>query len=317
MENTGKVLVGSGSESSGSEEATTPQWYIALGERWIGPLTAADVYDRVLSQEISWAHFVWRQGQPDWKRICDTPAFQAAVPNQPASNIQSEVKKAAAPAAAATKSPPVPPSPERASRIWFLFYNESQFGPFTDEEVRRFLQVGKIHGRVHAWKDGMEGWVRLEKIEGFEGDVAISARVREAKSAAASPKVSSAAAQAASQQSSSQAPVKRKEQRHSPRRPLVARMIFAKDEEVAVGICRDISIGGMQVLTDRVPAAPGARIKMNVSPAGENKMKPFVASGVIVRLLEDGRGFSFRFENLPGESRNTIEEYIRSEEQAG
>ena len=63
----------------------SPHWYIALGSRWVGPLSASDVYQKVLGQEISWAHFVWRPGQADWKRICDVPTFQGAVPAVPTS----------------------------------------------------------------------------------------------------------------------------------------------------------------------------------------------------------------------------------------
>ncbi len=330
MENTGKVLFG---EKDGGD--THPQWFIAMGDRWVGPLLASDVYDKVLSQEITWAHYVWRAGQTDWKRICDTPTFQAAVPVQPATKIQSEVLKASAPTA---KAPPVPPTPEPESRIWFLYYNDSQFGPFNEEEIRRFLKLGKIHGRVHAWKDGMAGWQRLEKLPGFEDEIAESVRARDARSQSASPKVASAAQNAqvaqasmnsepakpkrqeapapAPSQAQAQPDDRRVDQRKSPRRPLLARIVFAstKNEEVTVGVCRDVSVGGMQVLTDKIPGQPGSHIRLNVSPAGERNVRPFVAAGVIVRLLEDGRGFSFRFDSLPEDSRRIIEDYIRSEE---
>jgi len=339
MENTGKVLF---------DDDTTPQWFIALGERWIGPLTAADVYDKVLSQEITWAHYVWRAGQAEWKRICDTPTFQAAVPTQPPAQLKSELMKASVTppptpqsggSVARAPAPPAPPETAAPARQWFLYYNDSQFGPFSEEEVRRFLKIGKIHGRVHAWKDGMPGWLRLEKVSGFEEDVAEAARVRESKMQAASPRISATAAQAAQAghapsgksaaaakpevsapsgarlKASSPAPSGvRAEQRKSPRRPLLARVIFAQGEEVAVGVCRDVSVGGMQVLTDRIPGVPGSQIKLNVSAPGEKGPKPFVAGGVIVRVLEDGRGFSFRFDRLPDESRKIIEDYIRSEE---
>src|SRR5690349_20529329 len=90
MENTEKVLFP-------GEQDDVPHWYVALGDRWVGPLTAADVYERVLSQELSWAHFVWKPGQTDWKRICDTKAFQAAVPHAPDRDVQKEVREAAKP----------------------------------------------------------------------------------------------------------------------------------------------------------------------------------------------------------------------------
>jgi hypothetical protein len=302
MENTGKVLF----------EDDTPQWYIALGSRWIGPLSAEDVYQKVLGQEITWAHFVWRPGQPDWKRICDIATFQTAVPSVPNRSLTDEVKEASKPGIRTAAQPkpagkaaaPPPPTRKAEERIWFLYYNDAQYGPFSSDEISRFLRVGKIHGRVHIWKDGMTEWERLEEIERFADDVAEAKRVRAARKGAAGAErdVSSKTA---------------REQRKTPRRPIVAKIYVANSEMLSVAVCRDISIGGMQVLTDRIPGAPGARIKMNVSPAGGARaergvrtIEPFVAEGVIVRILEDGRGFSFRFDKLPEHSRRVIEDYI-------
>lgn len=299
MENSERVMF---------EDDSEPQWYIALGERWIGPLTAADVYEKVTGGEISWAHYVWRKGQKDWRRICDVETFQAAVPTVPGRSVQQEVKTQSTPVvkkAAASKSAkggasksaaPKPPQSVLEPKVWYLHYNESQFGPFSFEEVARFLRVGKIHGRVHAWQDGMSDWQRLESIEGFEEAVAESKRVRDTRKRAAS-----------------KASIDRAEKRGAPRRPLVARIFLANEDSVIVGICRDISVGGMQVLTDRIPGEVGGRLRMNVSPSGdEGSIQPFVAEGVIVRILEDGRGFSFRFERLPAQSRKVIEDYISS-----
>ncbi|MBL7716191.1 MAG: DUF4339 domain-containing protein [Bdellovibrionales bacterium] len=308
MENTGKVFF----ENDGA-----PQWYLAVADKWVGPMTAQDVYEKILKQEISWAHFVWKKGQANWQRICDVPTFQAAVPGQPKGTPSPDPgaktsKKEAAVAASTWQ--------EANRRIWFLYYNDSQFGPFTEEEIRRFLNLGKIHGRVHAWKEGMNGWNRLEKVGGFETEIAEADRVRQEKKESAKKEKKAEAQRPPARPSSGEdyPQAKYKDQRKAPRRPLLARIVLAHQDEVVVGVCRDVSIGGMQVLTAKIPGLPGSRIKLNVSPAGEaaskkKGLKPFVAEGLIVRLLEDGRGFSFRFEKLPPESREVIEKYIAAE----
>jgi hypothetical protein len=98
---------------------------------------------------------------------------------------------------------------------------------------------------------------------------------------------------------------------------MVAQILMSDEQTVIVGICRDISIGGLQVLTDRAPAPVGSKLKMNISPSGDGSGKgfqPFVAEGVVVRVLEDGRGFSFRFSKLSDAARRSVEDYIESSE---
>lgn len=299
MENTGKVLF----------PDDTPQWYIALGESWVGPLTASDVYQRVIEQKISWAHYVWRPGQTGWERICDLKLFQAAVPQLPPRDLQKEVKEAVRQltiptrrSVAARKQPPPAPGAAKADpeesltqateKIWYLFHNQAQVGPFSAEEVQRFLRIGRVSPDTFAWRDGMEDWARLGKLEGFTGVAPVSSARAEKEN--------------------------RKERRSAPRRPLVARIWMTDEDTLAIGMCRDISVGGMQVLTDKVPGQVGSRVKMNISPSGVNasagsgsqKMDPFVAEGMIVRVLEDGRGFSFRFDRLSEAAKRRVEEYI-------
>lgn len=291
MENTGKVLF----------ENDAPLWYVALGDRWIGPLSSADVYQKVLSQEITLAHFVWKPGESAWKRICETETFQGAVPMQPNKSVQSEVKEVAKLVAktqvksgskgVAAKNPPPPPIKPAEKRIWFLYYNDSQYGPFSTEEMTRLICVGKIHGRVYAWRDGMEGWERLRSIDAFREPLADSTRYKIERPTT----------------------TKKVDQRGMPRRPLVAKILLANNQSVIVAVCRDISVGGMQVLTDQIPGEVGDTLKLNVSPSSpEKSMTPFVAHGTIVRILEDGRGFSFRFSRLSDSAKQSIDAYIGS-----
>jgi hypothetical protein len=249
------------------------------------------IYQKVLKKEISWAHYVWRPGRPGWERICDVPEFQAAVPPLPAQNLRQEVKKAAL--------PPAPKVEEEKSGIWFLHDQDTQFGPFRKSEMIRFIQSRRVKGSVFAWRDGMSNWERLEKIETFREFFKLPEAGSKKKVLPPAPPSS-----------------RKSEQRDTPRKPLVAKIMMAKGEEIVTAICRDISIGGLQVLTDRIPAPVGTSIRMNVSALGQKlgktKMEPFVAEGVIVRILEDGRGFSFRFERLTESAKRAIEAYINA-----
>jgi hypothetical protein len=284
MENSGKIFF----------EDDGPHWYVALGDRWLGPMSAADVYAQILTGKLTWAHFVWKSGQKSWTRICDSPDFKVAVPELPSQDVINEVKKEASSPNVKKTPPPTPrgaAAEGQAEKIWFLYYSDSQYGPFSKEEVERFLHVGRIHRRVHVWMDGMKNWDRIENVPTFQ-DAVVETGIQAAKAA-----------------SSEDTGRMQKEQRSSPRAPLVAKIMVAAGQLISVAMCRDISVGGMQVLTDKLPGDVGAKVKLNVS---SNQIEPFVAEGVIVRILEDKRGFSFRFDRLPDNAKRAIEAYISS-----
>ena len=291
----------------------TPCWYLAAGEKWVGPFPAAEVYAKLTRGEATWAHYIWRTGQKEWQRICDTAPFQALVPSQPAARPGAGTPgpagagKPIGTAVAKTKKSPalggeVTPLVVR----WFLYHNETQYGPFASEEVRELLRAGRVSEKVFAWREGLEDWKRLGEIAEFVG---------------VKPPVKASAVRTKS--------TELEERRAAPRAPLVATIRMADDARVLVGVCRDISVGGMQVLCDRIPGKVGSRIRLNVSGPGalsskasasagskpslltrSRSIQAFVAEGVVVRLLEDGKGFSFRFSKLSPEARRAIEAFV-------
>ncbi len=258
MENTDRLLRG--------DSAGTAEWFVAQGEDWTGPFGAAEVYSKIVSHEIAWTHLGWKAGMETWKKLSEIPEILALVPK--------------------------PKAPADAPRDWFLYFNDTQYGPFSQPELKVLLEKGKVHSRVHGWKKGMEKWERLERISEL-------ATLIPSTPPALPPRVESKA--------------KAQDRRISSRRPMEARILLAQGQEVSDGICRDVSVGGMQVLTSQIPGPVGTRIKLNIdtrTQAGDPP-QPFTADGSIVRVLEDGRGFCFRFEKLDDSARKAIEEWIK------
>lgn len=263
------------------------QWYVAVGTKWIGPMTAADILERVRLNQLSWAHYVWKKGQAGWQRICDTQAFLPAAPHAPTHSVKEIPAASTKPQTRSTATSRKNSAVElQETKTWYLHYDESQFGPFTQGEVQQLLNTGRIDLRTHIWREGMKNWERLEAIPVLQAPPQSSTKV-----------------------------TKKVDNRNAPRRPLVAKILMSDEQTVIVGVCRDISIGGLQVLTEKIPGPVGARIKMNISPSTNESgasVAAFVAKGIIVRVLEDGRGFSFRFENLTPKARESIESFIKS-----
>ncbi len=268
------------------EGQTQAEWFIAVGEKSIGPMTASEIYDRVIAGELTWISYVWKEGMGEWARLADVPTFKAAVPPPPAMKPKAQ--------------PPAPPAAAKKIQVkeWFLYYNDSQFGPYTEDEIEGMAGIGKITGETFAWKDGLADWEKIGSLSHF------SSLFKPGVVTAPMAGIHSAAA----------ASEKGSEKRAYSRKPVLAKVILAEGDKIIVGMARDISIGGMQVLSDFVPSKAGSKLKLNVSPAEPNNplFTPFVAEGIVVRLHEDRRGFSFRFDELSAAARQIIERIIQN-----
>jgi len=279
MENTDKLFYGDQSQMQS-------EWFVAQGQDWTGPFTAKEVVQRIAAGELSWTHLAWKAGMEGWKKIAEISDFRALLP-QPAPAVSAPVQSV----------PPVPVQSESPPKVqvaadvreWFLYFNDSQYGPFSMGEVLRLHSAGKITSRVHAWKKGMDKWERIERLSVF-GLPASVAKTSDAE--------------------------KKSEKRKYSRKPMEARVLLAQGSEVLEGICRDVSVGGMQVLTKRTPGPVGTRLQLNIDTRKQSGQapSPFVAEGVVVRNLEDGRGFCFRFSKLSDEAQKAIEQWIHEED---
>jgi len=184
----------------------------------------------------------------------------------------------------AVAAPPPPPKKVEEETKWFLFQNDAQTGPYPTSELKRLIGAGQVGASAYVWQEGFADWKPFGEVDALkENDT-------------------NPAAQAV--------PPAQKNQRAAPRKPLVAQTYITNHSQVVTGICRDISVGGMQVLTDQIPGTVGTSIRLNVTPPQDTGLKPFVAEGVIVRVLEDHRGFSFRFTQISEEAKQAIESYI-------
>lgn len=271
------------------------RYFLAAKGRAIGPLTAQDVYEKIQNGHANLLDYFWTETWSDWKRICEARDFAMLVPQKPPASAIAQIKDKldGKRRAKAKSAPPEPPASE--SRSFYLYFNSSQYGPFSPSELEHVLKSHKLGRNAYAWTPGWPNWKRLSEIAEFQKHLP----PKERTSSGATGKI-----------------VKTKtspsDKRRAPRKPLVARLFLHNDKDVIIAVCRDISVGGMQVLTDRVPGPVGTLIKLNVSPGDPSKVKGFVAEGEIVRVLEDGRGFSFRFRKISDDAKRAIEKYIRS-----
>ncbi len=158
----------------------------------------------------------------------------------------------------------------------------ADYGPFNLEVLKDLYAQNRINAKTLIFTKQLGGWTFLGDVEDF-------------------------------QECFQELPpeIKQDERRQNQRKPFVARMLMSDNSQVYEGICRDISVGGMQVLLAGFSGQAGDEISLNVHP--ENEDYHFVASGKIVRILDSGQGFSFRFVGLNSEAQEAIEKYLQEE----
>lgn len=253
-------------------------YYVQKGNRQ-GPVAIEVIAAMLSKQELKNDDFVWKKGFENWKKIKDVPEFQETQSAAPAPQLPKQ-----------ELSTPVKPFSikdlNEDDRVLFIRIGTdrggaaSDYGPFSLKQLKQLFKENRINGKTFFFSKGMKEWTLL-------GDVPEYQELFEEM-----PPV-----------------IKEADRRSNVRKPFVARLFIQNNKNVFEGICRDISIGGMQILMDQFTGQAGDKITINVHP--ENSDYHFVASGVVVRVLEGNSGFSFRFQGLNDEAKRSIEKYVQ------
>lgn len=256
-------------------------YYVQKGNRH-GPVAVEVIESMLDKSELNQDDFVWKKGFENWKKIRETPELQFAP------------KKETAPQAV-----DLPPSMGKVEfkdvsfkdinpdeRVIFIRVGtdrggaSSDYGPFSIRQLKQLFKENRINGKTFAFTNGMKEWKLLADLPEYQEIFEEMPPI-----------------------------ISESDRRNNLRKPFVARLFVQNNKKVFEGICRDISIGGMQVLMDDFQGTAGDRITINVHP--ENSDFHFTASGVVVRLLEGNSGFSFRFQGLTDEAKRAIEKYLQ------
>ncbi len=270
------------------ENDTEAKWYVAQQGRLRGPISGKEIAYWITANGVSVGNYIWTSGQANWQRIYEIPDFAALLPSEPSAKLKAEASRLVMGASGEVKARLSTGSTGGGAggtnRTWYVYTNSAQYGPFEPTEVEMMIDAGRVTNNSYLWKKGMPNWVGAATVTGFKIPLP-------EKSTATSAPESSV-----------------KEQRNAPRKPFEVKILMTDGKEVGWALCRDVSIGGMQVLMDHSPGQVGTVLKLNVSAS--DSIPAFTCEGTIVRILEDGRGFSFRFNNLPNDACQAIEQYV-------
>lgn len=266
-------------------------YYVQKGNRH-GPVALEVIQQMISNSDLSPADYVWKKGFENWKKIKEveeleeksSPAPTPAHTPFKAPENPKAVEAALGPKVQYKEISLKSLSPEERS-IYVRIGNDrglppSDYGPFNLTQLQQLFKEKRINGKTLLFITGMKEWKVLgdlpEYLEIFE-----------------------------------EAPplIQESDRRAAVRKPFVARLFVQNNKKVFEGICRDISIGGMQILTENFKGQAGDKISINVHP--ENSEYHFTASGIVVRILDGNSGFSFRFQGLTDEAKKSVEKYLQ------
>ena len=260
------------------------QWYyVEAGERK-GPVELEALKDLISSGALGDEDYVWTKGFENWVQLQEVEELQV-IEEVVEETLEPEVHSEGSSVSSDSLRLQEYLSDENSVFIKIgadRGAEEVEYGPYSLEIIKKLYTQNRINAKTYIFVRGMQDWTMIADLEDFS-------EIFEG----------------------TPPPIEDSERRASKRKPFVARMYIENQKQVFVGVCRDISVGGMQVLVEQVPAKIGDSISINVHP--ENTEHHFVAGGTVVRLLDGGQGFSFRFTDLGEDAKEAIQSYLSHE----
>jgi hypothetical protein len=269
-------------------------WYYVDGTERVGPVAKSEIEGLFDVGKLNIESYVWTKGYDNWKKISEvddfsnlgseevTEVIEAEENIKEESSVEMKVERAEVETKESGFNFSSIDQDEKRITIKIGLDrggNEAEYGPFSLNQLKQAFEEKRINAKTLVFTSGMKDWTFLAEIPIYQELFKESPPL-----------------------------IEETEKRANTRKPFVARMFFHDQNDVFEGVCRDISVGGLQILVSEFPGNVGDFVNLNVHP--DNSDYCFVASGKIVRLLDGGQGFSLRFTDISDEARKSISEYI-------
>lgn len=123
-------------ESVNENESTTSvkEWYYVSNNDSKGSFSIDEMKAKITSGEINGSTLVWKSSMKDWERLENTELNEFI-------------------------------STSSSSNDWYYVENNDSKGPFSESDMKGFIDSGVLTGNSFVWKTGMQDWQRLKNTE--------------------------------------------------------------------------------------------------------------------------------------------------------
>lgn len=122
-------------ESVNENESTTSvkEWYYVSNNDSKGSFSIDEMKAKITSGEINGSTLVWKASMKDWERLENTELNEFISTS--------------------------------SSNDWYYVENNDSKGPFSESDMKGFMDSGILTGNSFVWKTGMQDWQRLKNTE--------------------------------------------------------------------------------------------------------------------------------------------------------
>ncbi len=263
-------------------------WYVYIpkDKRILGPLRQQVTFEMLKNRDIEWIDFACNPAMNlSWKRISEIEQFCKHLPQMPSRTTYEKILQAF--------NGNVNNVIQRKIDAWYLQFKGSKFGPLTVSEIQILMKQPQFQKGLYVWKEGMENWIPLSNTtdEGL--------KIFEAQSEIEMGDFGNI-----------------DHGRKADRVKLMASVQITVNYHERVnrfyGICRDISITGLYMIT-QVKLTIGMELGLFVVPLIGTTVEKFSVSGKVVASHRDDEGLAIEFIGLSEKSISEISSFVKSQ----
>ncbi len=261
-------------------------FFVARSGKAEGPYSLQDMKRKLKAGDLAYTDYLWSADRELWQMLAEFFAKDFPPPKNPPPGITvSNEKKLEREYESETFSQDLGISNES---IWFLYRDNTKFGPYRYLELVRLLQTNACAPDDFVWKPGFEDWTRVRHCPEFEENVLH--KLAHLKNFGAE---------------------KVFIQRRFPRVPYESEVILHDERRVIFGSARSLSEGGAFLEVAKPTHTKGDRIKIHFTPGAVDV--PFNCIAEVTQVSKGPpAGYNVKFIYLEEEDRKRISQYAES-----